>query len=101
MPYVSRWDTKEGDGVTLRPRGKNWSAYFDSESRGSFQERRRPQILNGSRRRRIARGSGTSVQDVNRLVKEFHAVQKVLRQMNRPGRRGRGRISLPFSLSGP
>ena len=54
-------------------------------------ERRRPQILNGSRRRRIARGSGTSVQDVNRLVKQFGAMQKMMRQMSRPGRRGRGR----------
>ena len=54
-------------------------------------ERQRPQILNGSRRRRIARGSGTSIQDVNRLVKQFGAMQKMMRQMSRPGRRGRGR----------
>ncbi len=54
-------------------------------------ERQRPQILNGSRRRRIARGSGTSIQDVNRLVKQFGAMQKMMRQMSQPGRRGRGR----------
>jgi len=53
-------------------------------------ERQRPQILNGSRRRRIARGSGTSIQDVNRLVKQFGTMQKMMRQMSRPGRRGRG-----------
>ena len=35
---------KEGDCVTLRPRGKNWSAYFGSESRGSFPERRQPSL---------------------------------------------------------
>ena len=67
----------------------------------TLQERRRPQILNGSRRRRIARGSGTSIQDVNRLVKQFHAMQKMLRRMSRPGRKGRGRRSLPLPLSMP
>ena len=67
----------------------------------TLQERRRPQILNGSRRRRIARGSGTSIQDVNRLVKQFHAMQKMLRQMSRPGRKGRGRMSLPLSMPVP
>ena len=53
-------------------------------------ERTRPQILNGSRRRRIAKGSGTSVQDVNRLVKQFGAMQKMMKQMSKPSRRGRG-----------
>ena len=58
-------------------------------------ERTRPQILNGSRRRRIARGSGTSVQEVNRLVKQFNAMQKMMKQMSRPGRRGRGGPKMP------
>ena len=66
----------------------------------TLQERRRPQILNGSRRRRIARGSGTTIQDVNRLVKQFGAMQKMMRQMSRPGRKGRGRMSLPAGLPG-
>ena len=47
------------------------------------QERLKPQVLNGSRRRRIARGSGTTVQDVNRLVKQFQAMQKMMKRMNR------------------
>ena len=53
------------------------------------QERLRPQILNGSRRRRIARGSGTTVQDVNRLLKQFQSMQKMMRHMNqvKTGRR--------------
>jgi signal recognition particle subunit SRP54 len=46
-------------------------------------ERADPAILNGSRRRRIARGSGTSVQAVNQLVKQFAQVQKVMRQLSR------------------
>ncbi len=45
------------------------------------EERRNPEILNGSRRRRIARGSGTSVQAVNQLVKQFAQVRKLMRQL--------------------
>jgi signal recognition particle subunit SRP54 len=44
-------------------------------------ERANPQILNGSRRRRIARGSGTSVQAVNQLVKQFSQMKKMMRQL--------------------
>jgi signal recognition particle subunit SRP54 len=45
------------------------------------QERANPTILNGSRRRRIARGSGTSIQAVNQLVKQFDQMQKVMRRL--------------------
>jgi signal recognition particle subunit SRP54 len=45
------------------------------------EERRRPDLINGSRRLRIARGSGTSVQHVNRLVKQFGQMRKVMRQV--------------------
>ena len=45
------------------------------------QERRTPKILNGSRRRRIARGSGTRVQDVNQLMKQFRAMQKMMKKV--------------------
>ena len=58
-------------------------------------ERRTPQILNGGRRRRIARGSGTTIQDVNRLVKQFEAMQKMMKQMNR-FKPGRTKLRLPF-----
>jgi signal recognition particle subunit SRP54 len=54
-------------------------------------ERNDPNILNASRRRRIARGSGTSLQDVNRLIKQFGEMQKLMRQMS-SGKRG----LLPF-----
>ena len=43
-------------------------------------ERHNPEVINGSRRQRIARGSGTSVQDVNRLLKQFAQLRKVMRQ---------------------
>nr|MBA2506166.1 signal recognition particle protein [Thermoleophilaceae bacterium] len=45
------------------------------------EERANPKMLNGSRRRRIARGSGTSVQAVNQLVKQFDQMNKLMRQM--------------------
>ncbi len=45
------------------------------------QERRKPQIINGSRRRRIAMGSGTRVQDVNQLLNQFEEMRRMLRRM--------------------
>ena len=47
------------------------------------EERRRPELIKGSRRLRIARGSGTSVQNVNRLVKQFGEMRKMMRQVGR------------------
>jgi signal recognition particle subunit SRP54 len=44
-------------------------------------ERANPQIINGSRRRRIARGPGTNVQAVSQLVKQFAQMQKMMRQL--------------------
>lgn len=62
------------------------------------RERANPDILNASRRRRIARGSGTSVQEVNRLMNQFAASRKLMKQMAggrfRRGRRG----GFPFGL---
>ncbi len=52
----------------------------------TFEERRNPRLLNGSRRRRIALGSGTSTQDVNRLIKQFEDMQKMMRSMTKGGR---------------
>jgi signal recognition particle subunit SRP54 len=46
------------------------------------KERRDPEIINGSRKKRIAKGSGTSVQDVNRLLGQFREMRKMLRQMS-------------------
>ncbi|WP_217924344.1 signal recognition particle protein [Miltoncostaea oceani] len=51
----------------------------------TLQERRRPEIINGSRRRRIASGSGTSVQEVNQLLSQFKQMQKLMKQMGRGG----------------
>lgn len=51
------------------------------------RERFDPRILNASRRRRIAKGSGTSVQDVNRLIKQFEAARQMMKGLNRMGKR--------------
>jgi len=51
-------------------------------------ERRNPRIINGSRRLRIAQGSGTTVQDVNRLLKQFAMTKKMLKQFNKRGGKG-------------
>jgi signal recognition particle subunit SRP54 len=50
------------------------------------RERRSPDVLNGSRKRRIAAGSGTSVYEVNQLVKQFKDMQKMLKQLQ--GKKG-------------
>jgi signal recognition particle subunit SRP54 len=58
------------------------------------EERLRPQILNGSRRKRIALGSGTSVQEVNRLLKQYEQMQKMMRTLGK--RRHPGGLKLPL-----
>ena len=52
------------------------------------QERRNPKVLNGSRRRRIAAGSGTSVQEVNRLLKQFKQMSSMMKKVGKKGKRG-------------
>lgn len=49
----------------------------------TIEERQNPRLLNGSRRKRIADGSGSSVQDVNRLIKQFEDMQKMMKNMTR------------------
>jgi signal recognition particle subunit SRP54 len=70
-------------------------AIIDSMTSG---ERQRPEILNGSRRKRIASGSGTSVAEVNRLLKQFADMQRMMRQLMQAGKGGRMPRHLPFSL---
>jgi signal recognition particle subunit SRP54 len=55
----------------------------------TLKERRNPDLLNASRRRRIAAGSGTTVQDVNELVRQFREMQKVMKQLGIMGRGGK------------
>ncbi|MGQ4806864.1 Signal recognition particle protein [Candidatus Entotheonellaceae bacterium PAL068K] len=64
----------------------------------TLTERRNHLLLNGSRRRRIARGSGTSVEDVNRLLKQFAQTQKFMKAMlgKQKGRGKRGKMAFPL-----
>lgn len=63
----------------------------------TLQERRSPAILNGSRRRRIAQGSGTSVADVNRLMKQFLEMKKMMQRVSKGGMKSLfGRMANPF-----
>ncbi len=60
------------------------------------EERRQHTIINGSRRKRIAQGSGTSVQDINKLLKNYTQALKMMKKINKGGMRGLGRGMLPF-----
>ncbi len=64
------------------------------------KERNDPSIINGSRRKRISAGSGTTVQDVNALLKQFEEMRKMMKMMTDMGKRGKkgglGRFKLPF-----
>ena len=60
-------------------------------------ERMRPEIINGSRRKRIAQGSGTTVEDINKLLKQFDQMRKMMKQFSGMGkRRGLAGLKLPF-----
>jgi signal recognition particle subunit SRP54 len=56
----------------------------------TMAERKKHQLLNASRKRRIAAGSGTSVQEVNRLLKQFIQTQKLMKKMGKMGKMGKG-----------
>ncbi|GAB4319238.1 MAG: signal recognition particle protein [Candidatus Zixiibacteriota bacterium] len=59
-------------------------------------ERRHPEVINGSRRLRIAKGSGNTIQDVNRLLKQFQMMKKMIKQMSKGGMKGMPKLQLPF-----
>lgn len=60
------------------------------------EERRRPELIDGSRRRRIAAGSGTTVQEVNRLLKQFSMMKKMMRQLGKMDVKNLGRSIFSF-----
>jgi len=68
-------------------------AIINAMTRG---ERHKHTIINGSRRKRIAKGSGTRVQDVNKLLKNYAQVMKIIKKMNKGGMPAFGRGMLPF-----
>jgi signal recognition particle subunit SRP54 len=62
------------------------------------KERRTPSIINGSRRKRIAMGSGTTVQDVNRLMKQFEQMQRMMKTLSKGGKGKMGRLMRDFRM---
>jgi signal recognition particle subunit SRP54 len=64
-------------------------------------ERRRPEVIKASRRQRIAAGSGTSVQEVNRLLKQFFEMQKMMKRMGKLGKKGLMRAGMPAGMARP
>ncbi len=80
--------TKELPADVTDKQMKRIEAIISSMTR---EERQHPDILNGSRRRRIAAGSGTSVQEVNQLVKQFSQMQRMMQQL----KSGKGRGIFP------
>ena len=71
---------------------KRHEAIISSMTKG---ERKRPEIIKASRRQRIATGSGTSVQEVNRLLKQFFETQKMMKRVTKLGQKGLMRSGLP------
>ena len=61
----------------------------------TMKERSNPSIINGSRRRRIANGSGRSVQEVNRMLKQFEEMKKMMKMMTDAGKSGKKRGKMP------
>ena len=59
-------------------------------------ERAKPEIINGSRRKRIACGSGTSVEEVNRLLRQFDQMKKMMKQLSGVGKRKFGGMRIPY-----
>jgi signal recognition particle subunit SRP54 len=63
----------------------------------TLAERRDPRVMNSSRKRRVAEGSGTQVQDVNQLLKQFRQMQDMMKQF---GKNKRGMLGLLRQLGG-
>ncbi|MBQ2875832.1 MAG: signal recognition particle protein [Clostridia bacterium] len=62
----------------------------------TMEERLKPELINGSRRKRIAQGSGTAVEDVNKLLKQFDQMKKLMKQFSGMGKRKMFGMKIPF-----
>ena len=86
------------DDVDIDERQIDWSkAIILSMTKA---EREKPQLINASRKKRIAAGSGRSVEEVNRLIKQLEQTQKMMKQFTRMGKKGKRMPKLP-GLGGP
>ena len=89
MPGQLGQAAKKVDPNDIEKNFKTTEAIINSITK---KERRDPDLLNASRRRRIAAGSGTDVQDVNRLMKQFREMQKMMKTIQKSGMKGLGRL---------
>ncbi len=80
VPKVKEEDMAHGEGEM-----KKFVAILDSMT---HQERERPEIISGSRRKRMALGSGTKVEDVNRLIKQYEQTRKMMKMMSAQNAKG-------------
>ncbi len=62
----------------------------------TLEERRNPDILNGSRKKRIAKGCGRTIQEINKLLKQFEEIKKMMKMMTDMGKAKKGKFKLPF-----
>ncbi|MDX1582521.1 MAG: signal recognition particle protein, partial [Thermoanaerobaculia bacterium] len=96
MPRVNEEDVDESALVRME-------AILDSMT---VREREHPQLLNGSRKKRIAKGSGTTVQEINRLLKQYRAMKKMMKRFSKGfggrkmGKMAKGMKGLPPELFG-
>lgn len=81
LPGAGRWPPQAAGAVNDRMLSQN-IAIINSMT---MKERRIPKIILGARKQRIARGSGTTLQDVNRLLKQFMQMQKMIKKVSKPG----------------
>jgi signal recognition particle subunit SRP54 len=98
-PLESLMDMIPGASRALR------GATFDPRAMGrveamilsmTLEERRNPVVLNGSRRKRIAAGSGTTIQDLNRMLKQFAQMQKMIKSMSKMSLKNIPKNMMPF-----
>jgi signal recognition particle subunit SRP54 len=95
IPGLSGADRKAMAGANVDERALDRTGAIIQSM--SAEERRKPSLINGQRRVRIARGSGSSVQDVNRLLEQFAQTKKLMRQMQKgKGRFKGGMPGMPF-----
>ncbi len=78
LPFANKFKGALGDLDAEQSDIKRFDAIISSMTP---EERTRPEVVNGSRRQRIARGSGTTVQDVNRLLKQYAQLRKMMKQL--------------------
>jgi len=80
MPGMNNLMPKGGVSEGQERQLKRFESCIDSMTP---KERRHPQLLNGSRKRRIAKGSGTSVEEINRLLRQYGQMRKLMKRLGK------------------